>query len=63
MFQVTSLSVAILILHCVFCSEVKREKREASRCVTSYERVEQVVLTMREGITMVRRITEQATSS
>ena len=57
MFQVTSLSGAILILHCVFCSEVKREnvtdilsaedipdsRLEASRCVTSYESVEQVV--------------------
>ena len=57
MFQVTSLSVANLILHCVFCSEVKREnvtdissavevlesRLEASRCVTSYESVEQVV--------------------
>ena len=54
MFQVTSLSVTLLIFHCAFCSEVKIENvtdlssgqnilSDGSKCVTTYERVEHVV--------------------
>ena len=55
MFQVT-LSVTVLVLHRAFCYELKRENvtdissgenkkipSDASRCVTEYEEVEQVV--------------------